>query len=55
MNKKAETEFFIILWNKRGYKDLLLMCDVFDLSPSQVKKRVWNLRFRGKCLKTLEK
>ena len=55
MNKKSETEFFIILWNIRGYKEVGLMCEVFDLSPSQVRKRVRNLRYRGKCLKTPEK
>ena len=55
MNKQAETEFFIRLWNIRGYKDMGLVCEMFDLSPSQVLKRVRNLRYRGKCLKTLEK
>ena len=55
MNKKSETEFFITLWNVRGHKDIGLMCEVFDLSPSEVLRRIRNLRYRGKRLKTLEK
>ena len=52
MNKKSETEFFITLWNIRGFREIGLMCEVFDLSPSQVRKRVRNLKYRGECLKS---
>ena len=55
MNKKAETEFFITLWNVRGHKEIGLMCEVFDISLSQVLRKLRNLRYRGKRLKTLEK
>ena len=49
---KAETILFIRLWNIRGYKDIGLMCELFDLSPSEVLKKVRNHRYLGKCLKT---
>ncbi len=50
--RKIETHLFIRLWNIRGFRDVGLMCDTFDLTHKQVLRRVRNLRYGGKCLKT---
>lgn len=52
--KKIETERFIKLWNIKGFRDVGLMCEVFDLTRKQVLRRVRNLRYRKKCLKLVE-
>ena len=52
--KKIETELFIRLWNTRGFRDVGLMCGTFDLTHKQVLRKVRNLRYGGKCLKTGE-
>ena len=49
---KAESRIFIRLWNIRGYQDIWLMCNVFDLSKSAVLKKVSNHKHRGVVLKS---